>query len=451
MRAAGETYLPKHENESPKNYVNRLAMSVLKNGTDQTLNSWVGRPFSDPVELSDDLPEPIKLLMEDVDTQGNNVQVFAREWLKDGLAKAFSAVLVEFPVVEKEGRTLADDRADNLRPYWCHIKPESIISASATTEKGREVWTHVRIKECEMVRDGFGEREIHRIRVFDRSEAILDVPAKVYVTIWEYKEAVGKKKEWTIVQQATQIDSDEIPLVVFYEDREGLLQGKSAIEGLADLNIKHWQSRSDQDNILTVTRFPMLAQSGASPDGADEGQIKIGPRRLLATTDPQGKFYYVEHSGAAISAGRDDLKDIEADMADYGADFLQKRPGNETATARAIDSAEATSPLQDAVIRFNDALARAISLTCKWMKIEPAGSVKVAVDFGPEIADPSDFAALASARQGHDISRKTYLAELVRRGTLGDDFDEAKNDQQLTKEKDEFGGEPVSGPIDFAQ
>src|SRR5690606_28345549 len=137
---------------------------------------------------------------------------------------------------------------------------------------------------------------------------------------------------------------------------------------LAYLNICHWQSSSDQRNVLTVTRFPMLAISGAlkeNPDGS--APINVGPHSYLQMDDPQGKFYFVEHTGAAMSAGRQDLEDLKEEMASYGAEFMKKRPANEGVVARALDSAESLSALQVWVIDFRDALERLLRLTAKWL------------------------------------------------------------------------------------
>ena len=143
MRAAGPDYLPQHDGESDISYRERLGKSVLFNATELTVNHWVGKPFSEPVKINNDVPENIKdNLLEDIDLQGNNIDVFARNWFKDGVSKAFSHVLVEFSrprnTEQEEGRrrTLEDDRVENVRPYWVHIQPENLISATMEIQNG---------------------------------------------------------------------------------------------------------------------------------------------------------------------------------------------------------------------------------------------------------------------------------------------------------------------------
>lgn len=438
MRAAGKKFLPQHENEKDETYQERLERAVLYNMTQDTLDSLVGRPFSDPVEIGDDVPEPVAVILDDVDLQGNKIGVFARKWFREGLAKGLAHVLVDMPARPvSEDRTAADDIKDALRPYWVFIKPEQIISATSVVREGREILTQIRITENATVIEGqWGERIVKRIRVFD-CDPDEDVVSYRVFTLDE------DLHEWVETTPATAIDAERIPLVTFYADRTGLMTAKPPLEDLADLNVAHWQSDADQRSVLTVARFPLLAVSGVDDGG---GKVLIGPKRVLSTPTEQGKWYYVEHGGAAIAAGRQDLLDLEEKMATKGSEFLRKKPGSITATARALDSAEATSPLEDAVTRFNDAIAQAMTITGRWMNLDDAGTVSVVTDLGPETVEASDFDALKTARAGRDISRETYLSELVRRGTLAEGFDSAKDLESLKSE--DVGPAAIGGPID---
>lgn len=449
MRDAGERYLPRHEHEKDKRYQDRRASAVLYNATKQTLDSWVGRPFSDPVQIGEDVSEEVKAWLDDVDLQGNAVGVFARTWFREGLAKGLAHVLVDSPDFgdDDRPRTVADDVRENARPYWSFIRPENLIFASSVVEQGKEILTHARIREQVVSRVGFGEDVVDRIRIFDRvfEGTSGGDEAGVYYSIWEHQKDERGKRSWVQVQPPRKIGIGVIPIVTFYASRVGFMEADSPIEDLADLNIRHWQSYSDQINILTASRFPMLALSGGTDEDATRS---IGPWSLLYTADAKGKFYYVEHEGAAIAAGRTDLKDLEEQMASYGADYLRKRSGSATATARALDSAEATSPLQDAVVRFNDAMQTAFDLMGAWRAIDDMGTISVAVDFGPESVVRDDLSSLVEARKLGDLSRADFLAELRRRGVLGDEFDQDENARHREEEAGEVSGEVHDTDID---
>ena len=420
MRDAGQGFLPIHEAESRNNYLERLGKCTLLNMLEITLDSLVGRPFSDPIELNSDMPENVVDLMEDVDLQGNDLTVFSREWFRQGLAKGFCHVMIDFPRIPDEdfgSRTLADDAAEGRRPYFVLIRPENVIFATSDFVQGqdgvmRETLTHVRIREFATQRVGFAEVIKERIRVLE--------PGLFFLFELEEKKRRNQKDKWKLID-AGETGLSIIPLVTFYADRDELMTAKPPLEDLAHLNVRHWQSTSDQISVLTVARFPMLAVAGAVEQPGSE--MAIGPKQLLGTKDPNGKFYYVEHTGKSIGAGRQDLMDLEDEMAHYGAQFLKRKTGNETATARALDSAEATSPLQDYTVRFMDAVSNALNIMAMWMGEKEGGSISIATDFGPEIAENADMEALTDARKRRDLSRVGWMEEMKRRGALSDDFD----------------------------
>ncbi|MCP4900889.1 MAG: DUF4055 domain-containing protein [bacterium] len=445
MRDAGDLYLPQHDKESDTAYRERLERCTLLNMTKLTLDSWVGRPFSEPVDLKDDVPIEIEALSKNIDTLGNNVEVFARNWFKEGVAKAYSHVLVDMPRTEERAdgrpRSLEDDRLDGVRPYWVHITPEHLFFAEAAIISGREVLAEIRFYEDYSQRDGFAivtDQQIKRLYLNDEGT--------VSVEIWRYtaKTKRSKKKVWNIADTWV-MDIDVIPLVTFYSDRDSFMFGKSALEDLADINIAHWQSTSDQRAVLTVARFPILAVSGGTDDS---NKLVIGPKKWLYCPDPKGKFYYVEHSGAAIQAGLDDLHELSRQMGEYGSEWMKKRPNRETATARVMDTIEATSALQDVTLRFQDALWNAIALTAKWLGLPAGGTVEIFSDFAAPPAGGETLRVLIEARKNKDLSREAFLNELVRAGILDATFDIAADGAKLENELLDMFPMPIEGDGD---
>lgn len=419
MRAAQEDMAPRHEHESQKNYDERITGNVLFNMVDLTLRTWVGRPFAASIQYSEDFSAHLVPLMDDVDLDGNNLDVFARRWFRDGVAKAFSHVVVEFPRVDLgTPRTLEDDDAMNIRPYLVHVIPEQLIFAVADRINGRETLTHVRIMEEVVTLSGWEEVVTEQVRVLELDYVNTGTDTepkwaqKVRVDIHQQDE----RKDWIVVE-SWYMDIDFIPLVTFYADRQGFMLGRSPLDDLADLNIRHWQSMSDQISILTVARFPMLACSGGDDE---EGHLVIGPKEWLYAPDPSAKFYYVEHKGAAIAAGRDDLSDLEKRMQSYGAEFTKDRPDRESASARALDSIEATSPLQDVVYRFNDAMNYALWMMSDWMNKKHFGTASVPTEFtSPEAME---LQTLYNSWTEGALTTEEYLKELQRRGVLSEKF-----------------------------
>lgn len=420
MRAAEREYLPQHAEESQENYNERLNRDTLFNMFELTLDSLVGKPFVEPVKLNSDVPDQISNsktgFAKNIDLQGNDISSFSREWLRDAIAKGFSHVLIDMPVLkpdEKVLRTYEDDLNENRRPYWTLIRPEKIIFAHADVVNGVETLTHVRILEDDMELVGFQEVITPRIRILEPG----------LWQLWELHEKEDQKDPvWEMIESGTS-DLPYIPLVTFYSSRTGFMTAKPPLEDLGHLNVRHWQSTSDQINVLTVARFPMLAVAGAQLSQGQEENMAIGPRQLLATRDANGKFYYVEHSGKAIAAGESDLEKLEDKMATYGAEFLRRKIGGRTATERALDSSEAISPLKDITQRFMVSMNQALKITADWIKIADGGTVDINTDFTEEDINTAALTMLTEARKRGDISRYTFLMELRRQEVIAADTD----------------------------
>lgn len=429
MRDAGQKYLPRHQYEGDDAYNERLSRATLKNYTLRTLDNLTSKAFRDPPQLADDVPEQIKKLMEDVDMEGNALHVFARAWFRLAVQRAFAFCLIDFSrtaAAPGQVRTLADDTREGVRPFWRIIDAADMIFLRAEKVGDKVRIVEARFKEEEEVPDGWGVHCVDRIRVLRPSSFEL------------YERRVtrkGAKSKWVLVDGGP-MGLDYVPIIPFYTAKEGLAEGKPALEDLAYLNVEHWQSSSDQRAILTVARFPILAVSGASNSDPNGEPVVIGPKKWLSVADPQGRIYYVEHKGEAIAAGRTDLEDIEDQMASYGSEFLRKRPGASSATGRALDSAEAISPLMAWGMDFKDALELALQYTADWLKLgdKKGGSVIYQIKPDVSVGESKELDALDSARERRDISRKAYLGELQRRDILSAEFDEEKDKAELDKE-----------------
>lgn len=427
MRAAGETYLPRHPYESRDSYHERLQASVLDNWTVRTLETLVGKAFRDPPKV-DDLPSEVDVIRSDMDGNGSTIEAMFMAWFREGIAKKEAYLMVDFtrtaPRADGMPRTLADDRRDGVRAFWRVLTPEDIIFQQGEMTDGRYRLTQMRIVENAMEAQGqFGEVLVERIRVLRPGT-------------WElYRKVVDRRRRkpvW-ILEDAGLSGLDRIPVERWCTDEE-----KPPLEDLAHLNVAHYQSSSDQRSILTTTRFAMLAVSGAQSvdTAAGDKPLVVGPKQWLSISDPAGKFYYVEHNGAAIKSGRDDMQDLEHRMSSFGAEFLKRQPGRASATARALDTTEAMSLLQVWVGSFREAAMRALVLTGEWYKkAAPAcGTVEFELDGELDAGDPTELASLVQSRASGDISREGMLNEYMRRGILPENFDVDADKELLDKE-----------------
>jgi hypothetical protein len=404
MRDAGRVLLPPYHAESNKNYRNRLTRAVLFNVFRRTVESMAGKVFSKPI-VFEDVPAQIEELIPDIDLQGNSAQVFFERVFTTGVSKGIAHVLVDSPT--QFFSTLQEEKDNNVRPYMIEIAPENILAAYSEIVNGQEFLTHVRILETTTVRKGFDEVTVRSIRVLEPG----------FFQIW-----IEGDKEWVLAEEG-EVGLDYIPLVTFYGDREGLMESRPPLQDLADLNISHWQSSSDQRNILTVSRFPLLAVSGVPAE--DRAKIILSANKILGTDDKEAKFYYVEHAGKAIEAGEKDLHNLEAQMAILGLEMLIKRATNTPGISKQIDAHDMNSQLQNMALKFEDFIAMTLFYMGTWMGLDEGGTAGLNTDFNLT-KDATELQTLAQSVEIGALSVESYLVELKRRGVLDAELDVIK-------------------------
>lgn len=404
MRAAGETWLPREPRESLEAYRIRLSRSVLFNGFARCVQTLTGKPFAKPVSLSDDADPRIRALAGDVDRAGRTLTVFARDVLAAALADGMTHVLVDHPVAEP-GASLAEERARGDRPYLAHVRARDLIG----WRQGPRGLDRARLREHAIEPDGpWGERAVERVRVLRPGGWELWRPA-----------GEGGSGPWRKAAGGASSMAD-IPLVTIYAERLGAMLARPPLMDLAWLNLAHWQSASDQRHILHVARVPILFARNLK---AGEEGIEIGPNRMIVGEGEGADLRFVEHGGAAIAAGRQDLIDLEDRMAVMGLDLLARRDARATATQRALDADRADSALAAIVRGLEDGLTAALGLAARWLDLpaEAAGRVSIHRDFGLGRRDADEIDLLLKARLAGEIDRPAFLAEIRRRGVLADE------------------------------
>lgn len=426
MRAAGKTLLPMYTAEKQSDWQTRLSQAVLFNYTERTSSDLTGRLFKTPPKLptrEDGLDPLLELHFQDVDGRGTGMNKFLHEWFVKGFNHGVHLVMVNTP--RGDANITA---ADRKTPTWSFIHPDNLLFAHTTLlADGTEVLDHVRILETRSRMVGFKQ-------VTERFIRVVEIGAvRVYK---ENPKARGNEPKWRLVESFL-TDWDRVPLIAFYGGKRiGLMEAVPALQDLAYLNVRHWQSYSDQANILTIARFPILAASGVN---SSRGSKTIGPKKLFRIPDANGKLQYVEHTGAAIKSGQDDLEMLEHMMANYGSEFLKGGKGTNTAaTTRALDSSESTSSLVATANVFEDAVHELLVMTMRAFESFDSSKevprVEFVVDLSISAIDSTELTALDLARRRHDMSRKSYLQELARRDILSDTFDAEADFKQMQEE-----------------
>lgn len=427
MRAAGRTYLPQRTMEVDKDYQQRLDRATLYPGFTDSVAAMVGRLFTKPIKLGDKVPEDIRQYMQDVDTEDRNLHAFARDWLDDAISYGISHVLVDKP--QNKARTRAEEKQQGIRPYAVLVQHSQVIGWKSEKRGGNEVLTQVRIREMAEVEDGkYGTQPVERVRVLetDRFE------------LWEKSD----KDAWTMIQEGV-VTLGRIPLVTLYANRTGFMVAVPPLLELAHLNVKFWQKQSSLDSLIDTACVPILATFGLQPKFDENGKevpgVIFGAKTGI-DLPADGNIKYVEHTGAAIDSGRQDLLDLKEDMRIAGGQLLRADASIMTAAQAETENAKEISRLGMIAQNLEDSLDQILSLFAAWMnKSLKAGNVEVHANLDPDYAPAESMAVLVNMYNVGALSRQGLFNEAKRRGLVSDDVTWESEQQRIDEAGPEAG------------
>lgn len=411
MRKAKNRYLPRFPREDEASYSDRLGTATLFPAYERTVSILVGKPFSKPITYDETIPPRVAELLDDVDREGRNLHTFAASLAHDMLGYGFCGVLVDCPpsptVLAGRKPSVADERQAGIRPYFVHVRGQQILGWRERQVGGKKVLTQLRILESVQEDDGlFGVKDVEQVRV-------------LYPGAWEVwrKVRIEGRETWVVYDQGTS-SLPLIPFVPFYGKRTGFMTGTAPMLELGHANVEHWQSKSDQQTILHVARMPLLFARGMG--GAD---IVVSPHSIIEVDSEHAELKFVEHSGAAIEAGRMSLLDLEDRMRQAGAELLVIKPGDATTVQVHSENEQAKCDLQRMIEGLEDGLDQALDLMAQFLGLPEGGNVQVYKDFGAATLEEASGDMLHRMQQTGALSHNTLLSELKRRGTLAAEVD----------------------------
>ncbi len=164
---------------------------------------------------------------------------------------------------------------------------------------------------------------------------------------------------------------------------------------------------------------------------------------------------FVEHSGAAIGAGRQSILDLEERMRQTGAELLVLKPGDVTATQVQSENEANRCALQRIVEDFEDSLDQCLQFMAMWVGEQQGGHVTMFKDFGAANLAEASAELLLKSNQAGKLSDETYFGELKRRGIVAPDATWEDEQEKISEQgpalgmvgNDPAGNDPVVDPV----
>lgn len=408
------TYLPKYPNEHDEDWRMRVNLASFRNYYGQAVERIVAKVFSRPPMLNSDVPDEIRADLEDADMMGNDWTVVAEDFLNPALDEGISWMMVDYhttPEAETGTLTIADEQRLGVRPYWIVIPHHRVLGCDYELVGGVYVISMFRYYTCVKVKKGqFGSVHEDQIRVVQPD--FITVYVKNDQGEWDIKDGYPVPNTLGMVPVH--------PLNLAKQENNMFLT-RPPLEGLAYMNLEHFQIRTDQRRALSVASFPILMTRGVELKG---GTVTIGPMHSFAFEDEKADMKWVESQGVHLKAGDTEIKNLENDIRTFGLAF--ENPGMyATATGRSIDASDAVAPIIRWAYRMRDALNMVLYYHAKWRKLENGGTVNVDVSFIQNMLTIESLKLLVEAYKEGALSPEAFLERLKDYGILRNDFDVA--------------------------
>lgn len=419
MREQSDLYNPRNPAESPAAYFRRMRAAEVVGLFRRTLRGLAGMVFRKNPILQDDVPVQLKDLAENIDAAHTHLDRFLYNCFYSLLSYGVGGILVEYPSTPGAEALSSEEEAKlGLRPYWSWYTAPNVLQVLYTTDEasGAQVLSLVVLREMVEERRGlFGRETVTQYRVLQRL-------AKGSIIGTTYRRSRMVSSAWLVTGRYYVSNQEEIPFVpmVIAPDGGSPTTADPPLLDLADLNIAHWQVLSDHRWSLHMASMPLYVFTGRG-----EGEeIKLSTS--VGIDLPKGAdCKIVEHTGAALSATRTELQDIETRAAAQGMSMLQRETrAAETAQAKAIDKSEQDSTLASAARGLQDGAEQALQYTARYLRLPSGGQIRINMEFGALSITALEIQAYSAMVEKGQLSVDTLWDILEERGNiLPEDFD----------------------------
>ena len=473
MRAIGTVLTPMDHRERKqwREYQARLLRTCLFGAYNDAIGGIVDKPFQRAIEVkaSDTLPDNLQALEGDCDREGTNLTQLGR-LIMDAMADTgLAMLLVDKPpaqVVDEatlglqpeqqrfRAMTLAEESDQDVRPYFAHLHPDSVINWAWRREaSGKRVLSAISIYEEEQAASNLAQQDttLQRVRIWTENdwqvwerEAPLSNVSGLTAEITSQADLLMTSKQAS--NQTTGSERDpyrlvaqgpnplgRVPVVWRNVSKRGSdpLCARPPLIDLAWKNVDDWLVTSSLSNNLHWHSYPVLSIAGASADLADGSQeIVYGAGATIVSRDPQMRVGFVETAGAASQQLAQRLAAIRQEEQSLGlAPFLDQVSAGTTATAVDAAGARSQSRVQSWGEQIEWLLYDAYQMAMLWetngqtSELPEEFDLDIFRDFGIPTRSQTDLQTLLQMRQMREITQETFLREVQKRGTLGDEVD----------------------------
>lgn len=430
LRRYHPLYLPRFPRERDDSYALRVRLSSYTPLTARLIRGAAGLILRKRIHLDGGDEAFWDRWRLDVDRTGTTLDDFAKMLLSVSLGYGHASILTDYPSVE--ARTLKEERDQAAMPYLLMIPPWATIGRRQDPRVGFGKLQMVRIRETAEVPDGdYGVKLVERVRV-------------LYPGRYELHERSTTTKGWELLTGGS-LGLADIPLATTYSGKTGCLTSRPPLLDCAELNLTHYQRRTDLTMALVVAAQPILALIGFDED---EDGVALSVNNAIKLPIG-GDAKYAEPSGASFDALQAELENLKNEITQLGISTLARQQDfQESGVAKGLDRAESNSMLAGVLHDLEKTLQQALGWVAEYAGVQPC-EVHIDDDFDHVKLTPQEVTAYLTAQTTGTLDKGTVIDALIRGDwlpeelTVEDVMDAAEEEQalELQQELDRFAGE----------
>jgi hypothetical protein len=219
---------------------------------------------------------------------------------------------------------------------------------------------------------------------------------------------------------------------VIYGRKTGYLTSKPPLLDFAEINLAHYQKYSDYSEGLRMC-IPQLCFKGLDPNKS----IEVIGHHTFHVVRPDGDVWFAEPTGAGLNPQRQDLLDLEEQMARLGLTLISsKQPQpQKTATEVLANHIETDSDLATAARSLKDALEQALKFTAQYEdpRATSGGSVE-GLEIDQLTLSPQEMQVYSNMQASGQFSLRSLWEVFNRAGKLPENFDPDVEEKRIQEE-----------------
>ena len=408
-----QKYLVKEPAEPKQAYQARLDRSTYTPIYRDSIKAYAG--LLNRFQLAS-VPSSMEANQSNVDLQGSSIQSFWNRCDELTIRDGGTFVMVDMMPEIPDASNFLDQQSDGRHPYLIMIERKDVINWSVEYKNGREYIHHATIRQIKSKPDasGFG----------------VTIEPIYYVLrpslIEEYR-LEKRDNGWVqILSGSYPTTLPVVPLIWYGASTSRFAQGDLPLNGLAELSIQHFQSRSDLTELLHKCAMPVPVRKGVGlgPDGRPVPLV-LGPNTAVDLPGEGSDFTFAEPSGHSLERHQAEIDHIEQLMDRSGLNFLYGA-NIKTATEASLRASQVASQVA-ALVRnktssFNTVMKMWAAYAGELPSITQESGIVINDSLINRPIDPSGIAQLVNLRNAGILSTETVLSELQRGGVLDPDL-----------------------------